>query len=64
MQGDQVIKIPSSIQKNPLNYIRPLIVNLYYKTPVPPVGSYDVTLPEEISKVTSNPSKLTYKHVF
>ncbi len=64
MQNDQKIKIPQSISNNPLNYVKPLIVNLYYKTPVPPVGLYDITLPDEIHKNIKNPLKMGYKSTF
>jgi len=31
MQNEGKISIPSHILNNPLNYVKPLIVNLYYK---------------------------------
>ena len=64
MQSDHKIRIPSSIQRNPLNYVRPLIVNLYYKTPVPAVGTYDTSSPNDIDQVISNPNKYTHKAAF
>ena len=64
MQSDQKIRIPSSIQRNPLNYVRPLIVNLYYKTPVPPVGTYDTSMPDDIERVAQNPNKYAHKATF
>lgn len=29
-------------EKNPLNFINPITVNLYFKSSQPPVGYYDV----------------------
>lgn len=32
----------NSMLKNPINYVKPLVINLYYKKEVPPVGTYDL----------------------
>lgn len=61
MQNDQKIKIPTSISNNPLNYVKPLIVNLYYKTPQPPVGAYDPPHPDDVGKKVTNPYKMVFK---
>lgn len=47
-----------------MNFVRPLVVNLYYKKPVPPVGSYDPKYPELISLKAENKVKHNYKSVF
>jgi hypothetical protein len=39
-------------------------VNLYYKTPVPPVGTYDTSMPEDIERVVQNPNKYAHKATF
>lgn len=44
--------------------MRPLIVNLYYKTPSPGVGTYDTCHPDEIHRIASNLKKLSYKATF
>ena len=45
---------------NPLNYVKPLIVNLYYKTPQPPVGAYDPFHPDDVGKKITNPYKIAF----
>ncbi|CDW84385.1 UNKNOWN [Stylonychia lemnae] len=64
MQNEGKISIPSHILNNPLNYVKPLIVNLYYKKQNPDVGAYDVTHPEEIAKKLNDNVKFSYKSVF
>ena len=64
MTNDQKIKLPNSIAKNPLSYVRPLIVNLYYKTPNPGVGAYDVIHPNDMQTTLDNPKKQSYKSTF
>ena len=61
MKNDQKIKIPTSISNNPLNYVKPLIVNLYYKTPQPPVGAYDPPHPDDVGKTNTNPYKFAFQ---
>ena len=41
--------------------MKPLIVNLYYKTPLPPVGAYDPTHPDDVGKKATNPYKMVFK---
>ena len=64
MQNDDKIKIPLSILNNPIHEVRPLVVSLYYKTPNPGVGTYNVSHANEISKIISDPNKLSYRSVF
>lgn len=64
MRNDDQIRIPASILNNPIHEVRPLVVNLYYKKPNPGVGSYDVSVPGEISKVIEDPNRLNFKSVF
>jgi hypothetical protein len=40
------------------------VINLYYKTPNPGVGEYDVTISDEIGKVLKDPIKRNYKSTF
>lgn len=39
-------------------------MNLYYKTPVPPVGTYDTSMPDDIERVAQNPNKYGHKAIF
>ena len=48
---------------NPLNSVKPLIVNLYFKKDVPPLGYYDPIYPETIEQRLKDPLKFSYKHV-
>ena len=64
MQTEGSYSIPSHVLNNPLNYVKPLVVNLYYKKGLPDVGHYDVTLPDEIGKAAKNKAKESYKSVF
>ena len=64
MQNEGKYTIPSHVLNNPLNYVKPLVVNLYYKKGVPDVGTYDVTHPNEISKVLKDRVKASYKSAF
>jgi hypothetical protein len=45
-------------EKNPLTFVKPLTINVYFKQQVPCVGSYDPKLP------ISNHARHGYKRAF
>ena len=50
MIDTQNVNVPNNILNNPLNYTKPLVINVYYKKGVPGVGTYDIKHPEEIQQ--------------
>ena len=64
MSNDHKVSIPSHILNNPLNFVRPLVVNLYYKKPVPGVGTYNPVHPDELQQKLMNKVYNSYKSAF
>eukprot|EP00347_Sterkiella_histriomuscorum_P008596 403344489 len=64
LQNDGKFTIPSHVINNPLNYVKPLIVNLYYKKGVPDVGTYNPTHLDDITSRLKDNYKFSYKSAF
>lgn len=45
------VEISENLLKNPINFVKPLVINLYYKKGIPPVGTYDPKYPSDIAEV-------------
>ena len=50
--------------KNPLSFVKPLVINLYYKKDVPAVGTYDPKYKSDLEEVAKEKNKNNYKSVF
>ena len=46
LDGKSGFSLPFN-EKNPLNYVRPITVNIYFKQSNPAVGTYDVIKPQK-----------------
>lgn len=41
MKDNSKMKLSDFVIKNPLSYVKPLVINIYHRKSVPGVGAYD-----------------------